>query len=152
MGEAMTDRPRPAWGLQDYLGDLMGKQTASPRTIPAAAPSLEDPDGRGRVTGTCGDTVEIFVKVQDGRVVQACSQIQGCVFTAACAAAASSLIEGKTLAEARRAASPDAIAAVVGELPDDHRHCAELATHSVHEALDSALLGEREPWRKAYRR
>jgi len=113
---------------------------------------MENPDGHGYVKGSCGDSVEIFVKLGDGRVERSSYFCHGCRFTMACASAAASLIEGRTIAEARRSVSPAAIASVVGELPDDHEHCAALATYCVHEALDDAVRSEREPWRKAYRR
>lgn len=113
---------------------------------------MENPDGHGYVQGSCGDSVEIFVKLSEGRVELSSYVCRGCAFTLACASAAASIIEGKAIADARRSVSPSAIAAIVGELPDDHEHCAALATYCVHEALDDALQVEREPWRKTYRR
>ena len=113
---------------------------------------MHEVDGHGSVTGTCGETIEIFVKVDAGRVAQVAQRCDGCAFTHICAAATADLIRGKTIIEARRAVRPETIAAAVGGLPDDHLHCATIATHSAHEALEQALANAREPWRKAYRR
>jgi len=112
----------------------------------------DDADGHGVVTGSCGDTIEVFVKVDDGRITWAHHRCCGCAFTAACALVATRRIEHKTLAEARRAVRPEAIDDDLGGLPEDHKHCASLATHAVHEAIDDAITVAREPWRKAYRR
>ena len=109
---------------------------------------MTHPDGHGCVEGTCGDTVEIFVKVSDDRVLQASFVCDGCAFTSACASTAATLIEGKSLAEARRAVSPAAIVGLIGPLPQDHEHCAALATHSAHEALDDAQRDASEPLRR----
>ena len=113
---------------------------------------MEHPDGHGVVEGACGDTVEIFIRVSAGRVERASFVCDGCAYTAACASTAASLLEGKGLAEARRAVSPRAIATIIGELPRKHEHCAALATYSAHEAVDDAASMDREPWRKLYRR
>lgn len=113
---------------------------------------MDNADGYGSVTGSCGDTIDIFVEVKANRVIRASFECRGCAFTVACASVASELIAGETLPHARRAVSPAAIVTALGGLPDDHLHCASLATHSVHEALDDAIQMAREPWRKAFRR
>ena len=108
-------------------------------------------DGHGTVTGSCGDTIEMFVCVRGDRIVKSSFDCRGCAYTLACASVASEIIVGKTFGQARRDVSPDAIAATLGGLPEDHLHCASLATHSVHEALDDAMKTAREPWRKSFR-
>ncbi len=112
----------------------------------------DEADGHGKVTGSCGDTIEIFVKVDRGRVTWAHHRCTGCMYTAACAIVAARAIEDKTLAEARRAVRPELIDQALGGLPRDHLHCAALATHAVLEAIDDAIVVSREPWRKVYRR
>ena len=146
----MSDRSKTGWVLEDLLSGRLSRPVASPNLRGRDTADMDDADGHGSVTGTCGDSVEIFVKVDAGRVTRASHRCQGCVFTVLCAAAAVSLIEGKTLAEARRAVRPKSILDAAGGLPDDHLHCATIATHSAHEALEQAMASEREPWRKAY--
>jgi len=112
----------------------------------------DDADGHGKVTGSCGDTIEVFVKVDGGRITWAHQRCQGCLYTAACALVAVRAIERKGLAEARRAVRPEIIDEALGGLPESHQHCAALATHAVLEAIDDAIVTAREPWRKVYRR
>ena len=137
---------------EDFLPELVSQLVASPTQRTRDTADMDDVDGHGSVTGTCGDSIEIFVRVDAGRVTWASYRCQGCVFTVLCAATAVRLIEGKTLAEARRAVRPESILDAAGGLPDDHLHCATIATHSAHEALEQAMASEREPWRKAYGR
>lgn len=134
------------------MGDVMTQQNEIPSLDLARQGQLANPDGHGCVRGTCGDTVEIYVQLRGDRVERASFVCDGCAYTAACASTAASLLEGKSLAEARRSVSPAAIATVIGGLPRDHEHCAALATYSAHEALDEATIAARDPWRKLYRR
>ncbi|MCK4353897.1 MAG: iron-sulfur cluster assembly scaffold protein, partial [Dehalococcoidia bacterium] len=39
---------------------------------------IESPDGFGRVTGPCGDTMEIYLKVNGGRITNATFWTDGC--------------------------------------------------------------------------
>ena len=127
-----------------------GGQTASALT--ASSLPMAEPDGQGRCESDCGDVVEIFVAVDAGVVTEAGYRIQGCAFTLVCGRAAAELVRGKTLAEARRATRPEQIDAALGGLPEANRHCAELASNAVSEALVDAAANMQEPWKKHYRR
>jgi nitrogen fixation protein NifU and related proteins len=150
----MTDNPQPIprSASQEQQVQPLSAQVLDHLRHPRNPGRMDHADGYGSVTGSCGDTIDIFVQVQANRVVRASFECRGCAFTVACASVASELIAGETLPHARRAVSPDAIIDALGGLPDDHLHCASLATHSVHEALDDAIQMAREPWRKAFRR
>jgi NifU-like protein involved in Fe-S cluster formation len=111
-----------------------------------------EPDGYGRSESDCGDTVEIFVVLDAGVVAEAGYRIQGCAFTLVCGRAAADIVRGKTIAEARRTTRPEHIEAALGGLPEANRHCAELASNAVSEALVDAAANMQEPWKKHYRR
>jgi len=109
---------------------------------PLYAGVIQDPDGFGRVTGTCGDTMEIFLRFEKDRVKEATFQTDGCGTSAVCGSFAAELSHGK---------SPDEIAEIEGEtilevlggLPEEDRHCAFLAAETLQEALDDYMRKQR---------
>jgi nitrogen fixation NifU-like protein len=125
---------------------------ASPSALTASSIPMKEPDGYGRRAGECGDTVEIFVALDAGVVVESGYRIRGCAFTLVCGRAAASLVRGKTLSEARRTTRPVDIEAALGGLPEANRHCAELAAAAIADALTDAAANMREPWKQHYRR
>ena len=112
--------------------------------------TLRQPDGCGRQTRECGDTIEIYVVLRDGIIDSASFETNGCIYSVACANAAVHLALGKSLTEARgiNAAS---IIDYLETLPEHERHCAELAAAVLQLALNDARESLRRPWRKFYR-
>jgi nitrogen fixation NifU-like protein len=96
---------------------------------------LENPDGYGKKTRECGDTVEIFLIIRNGKIQNASFQTEGCLYSVACANATVHMAEGRTLEEAF-AIAPEDVVGLLETLPDNERHCADLAV----EALRAALL------------
>ncbi|OPX37063.1 MAG: hypothetical protein B1H13_13500 [Desulfobacteraceae bacterium 4484_190.3] len=47
--------------------------------------SIENPDGYGKRTGDCGDTVEFFLTIFGGRIKSVSFKTNGCINTNACA-------------------------------------------------------------------
>ncbi|MBW2107260.1 MAG: iron-sulfur cluster assembly scaffold protein [Deltaproteobacteria bacterium] len=101
-------------------------------------PHLESPDGKARVLGTCGDTMELCLKFSNGRVVKTSHWTNGCVFSMNCLASAASQAEGKT-PEQILDISPETIRDAIGGLPSDHMHCATLAVDTLHEAVNDYM-------------
>ena len=95
---------------------------------------MKDPDGYGTKQGDCGDTIEIYLKVEDEQVKTVMFQIAGCLNTFACANMISYLAEGKKVSECWDI-SPENIITLLQSLPDDHHHCAELAVGTFYLAL-----------------
>jgi len=52
------------------------------------------------INPSCGDQLELFLRLEDGRITEAKWKGQGCVISMASASMMSSLIKGKTLQEA----------------------------------------------------
>jgi nitrogen fixation protein NifU and related proteins len=102
--------------------------------------AIEQPDGYGRKTGDCGDSISIYLVVKDGRISRVNYELDGCLHTNACANALASLVEGKTM-EQGWAIMPHDIIAFLETLPQDHHHCAELTVGAFYLAL--AAVGER---------
>jgi nitrogen fixation protein NifU and related proteins len=109
-------------------------------------------DGHGAAASECGDRVEFFLTVEAGTVEDARADAEGCANTIVCARTACLLVRGKTLAEARRAASAQGLTEALGGLPSELEHLARFVAGAMAAALDDAILVMREPWRKHYRR
>ena len=96
---------------------------------------IESPDGEGTITGSCGDTVAISLKVDHDRIVDIRFLTDGCGPTIASASVLTQLVKGKTIEEASRIEDQD-IMQVLGELPEDHLHCPVLAVNTLKEAIE----------------
>ncbi|MGD9365747.1 MAG: iron-sulfur cluster assembly scaffold protein [Desulfobacteraceae bacterium] len=110
---------------------------------------LTHADGYGKKTGDCGDTVEFFLMISGDRIASISYDLNGCLNTNACANAIIDLVEGKSLAEAWEL-DPEDVANYLESLPEDHFHCAELATGALYLALADAREKEKSPWKKLY--
>ena len=105
-------------------------------------------DGHARVTGPCGDTVEIWLRVINDVISRATYVTDGCGNSRAATSMAIELATGKTVAEARCVSKSDIIAAL-GGLKEEH--CAELAARTLKTAIADYLEMKRHPWKKTYR-
>jgi nitrogen fixation NifU-like protein len=97
---------------------------------------LDHPDGYGKRTGECGDTVEIFLLIRAGRIQTVAFDTNGCIHTIACANTVAELAAGQRVKTAWEI-TPEAVAAFLATLPQDQFHCAELAVGALYLALAS---------------
>lgn len=97
--------------------------------------TLEGTNGQATGVGTCGDSVQVFVKVNDNRIEDIRYLPNGCLHTLVCASALSKLAKGHTLKQALKL-GPQDVVDELGGLPEDHLHCARLAVNTLGEALD----------------
>lgn len=95
---------------------------------------LAHPDGYGSRTGDCGDTVEIYLSVNNNRIEEIAYRVNGCVNTNACTNALIQMVENRDIDEAW-AVTPEMIAEYLETLPESHHHCAELAVGALYQAL-----------------
>ena len=112
---------------------------------------IQHPDGYGKCSRECGDTLEIFLTAKNGRIGSAYFYTVGCVFTVACANTVVRLIEGNPVEKAWEI-SPQQVADYLETLPEGEMHCAELAVNTLREALLDLKKVERQPWVKFYRK
>jgi nitrogen fixation NifU-like protein len=106
--------------------------------------------GFGRVTGPCGDTMEIWLRVADDKVVAATFATDGCLATVACGSMLTELAKGKSVPQALGISQQDVLDAL-GGLPEGNKHCALLVVNTLGEAVKEYLTFKREPWKRAYR-
>jgi nitrogen fixation NifU-like protein len=107
--------------------------------------AMENPDAHARVTGPCGDTVEIFIRAQNGRIDDIRYTTDGCMTSHAAVSAATMLAKGKTVRDCIRI-NQSAIMEHLGGLPEADQHCALLAATTLHRALRKyAAKGKTKP-------
>ena len=111
---------------------------------------IESPDGVGRVTGPCGDTMEIYLRVDEGRIANATFWTDGCGPSIASGSMATELIKGKSIVEAQNM-SQDSILNALGGLPEESQHCALLAANTFKDAVRDYLNSKNEPWKRLYK-
>jgi len=103
---------------------------------PRCVGELEDADGTAEVSNpVCGDVMKLWVKVADGRVVDAAFKAHGCPAAIATSSFATEMLIGLPLTEAR-SITREAIAEALGGLPPSKVHCSVLASDAIHAALD----------------
>jgi len=133
-------------GLQDQIfeetraayGDVAFQRWLKPLYMG----SMDNPDGYGRITGSCGDTMEIFLKFENDKVKEASFKTDGCGSSTVCGSFAVELALGK---------SPDEIFDITGEsilkklgsLPEEDRHCAFLSADALQEALNEYMIKQK---------
>jgi nitrogen fixation NifU-like protein len=118
---------------------------------PRNAGSMSNADGFGSVTGPCGDTMEIWLRVKEGKVVNATFWTDGCGTSIAAGSMVTELAEGVTAIEALRITQQEVLDAL-GGLPEESVHCALLAANTLREAVRDYLTTRKEPWKRAYRK
>ncbi len=95
---------------------------------------ISDADGVGRVTGTCGDTVQIQIRVENGRIRESGFITDGCGTSIACGSMLTGMITGKTIEGALTITSNDLLRSLDG-LPEESVHCSVLAVNVLREAI-----------------
>ena len=96
--------------------------------------SLSDADQVSELTGTCGDTMKIYLKVEEGRIKDAKIQVLGCPGAVASAMAAIDIIKGKTLDEVQGLQDRD-IFRMLEDIPVQKTHCIRLTNKTIQKAI-----------------
>ena len=111
---------------------------------------MVDADGFARFTRPCGDTMEIWLKVMDGIIIQATFYTDGCDTSIASGSMVTEIAKGKSIIKAQKIVQQDVLDALDG-LPADSEHCALLAANTLKEAIKDFLTSKKEPWKRLYR-
>jgi nitrogen fixation NifU-like protein len=104
---------------------------------------LAGADSHARVKGSCGDTMEIFLKFDHGRVSEAAYLTDGCGSSTVCGSFTAEMAFGKTPEELTDITG-DAILEKLGTFPEEERHCAFLAAQTLQEAVERYMIARRE--------
>lgn len=96
-------------------------------------------DGHARVTGPCGDTMEVWLTIADDEVTEVSFDTDGCGSSLACGSMATCLTHGRSVDRAQTLSQQEILRAL-GGLPEESEHCALLASLTVRAALRDYLL------------
>lgn len=99
---------------------------------------IEDANGAARITGSCGDTMEMYLKAEDGEIVEAKFWTDGCGASIACGSITTELVKGKRIPKALKIDSKRLVEALDG-LPESDIHCSVLASNTLHAAINDYL-------------
>ncbi len=99
---------------------------------------MKSPQAQGKITGSCGDTMHIFLKIEKGKIRDARFFTDGCVTTVASGCMACELAMQRTCEEAL-AINNKTILNELGGLPEESTHCALLASDTLRAAINDYM-------------
>jgi len=119
-------------------------------TRPRNVGPMQQHDGCATITGPCGDTMQIWLRVRKDTIIAAAFMTDGCASSIASGSMVTEMAKGKTASDALRI-SQENILDALGGLPEDSRHCALLASDTLKAALRDYAAFKNEPWKRNYR-
>ena len=121
--------------IQKEEKELYSERTLEEAYNPKNVGVLEDPDGYARITGPCGDTIQIHLKIADAKIVDCKFITDGCGPSTASGSAVTEMAKGKTIEEALLIQAKDVLAVLDG-LPEESIHCPVLAVNTLRAAIE----------------
>ena len=95
---------------------------------------IENPSAHFSYTGPCGDTMEVYLKIEDGIIKDGKFRAIGCAGAFSSGSALMEMIKGKTLEEAEEIDEKDIIDHLEG-IPAPKIHCACLSKRTLQKAI-----------------
>jgi len=136
--------------IQTEMRKVYSETTIDHAMTPRNVGDMRDADGFARVTGPCGDTMEIWLRIKNGTIAEASFLTDGCGTSIASGSMVTEIVKGRSITEARKINQQDVLTAL-GGLPEESQHCALLAANTLKAAIRDYLAMEKEPWKRAYR-
>jgi len=137
--------------VRDEMRKVYSETVIDHSMNPRNVGDIENADGFAKVTGPCGDTMEMWLKVKNGTISDASFMTDGCGTTIVAGSMVTELARGKSVSQVQRISQQDVLSAL-GGLPEESEHCALLAANTLKEAIRDYLTMKKEPWRRAYKR
>ena len=105
--------------------------------------SLEKPDGHAKIKGPCGDTMEMYLKISNDKVIEISYTTDGCMTSHAAGTAATVMAKGQPVRDCIKI-NQSSILEHLGGMPADSEHCALLAANTFHKALRDYAIGKKK--------
>ena len=119
---------------REVFSETVIDHALNPRNVGGMA----DADATASFTGFCGDSAQIWLKVEEGKITRATFWTNGCGPAIACGSMVTELAQGKTVEKAVEV-SAEEVSNGLGRLPGSHLHCAVLAATALREAAVNYL-------------
>ena len=144
MGNSMNDFMGPIYKrIGKYYGQT-AKQTPSGRQNNFdLMRRIKDASCFGKITGSCGETIEIYLKVDGERIIDASFVTDGCGFSVLCGYIASRLAMGRSIDDAIQI-ERNTILVFFEEVPENDSHCAYLAAEALQSAIHNWMVQQRK--------
>lgn len=102
---------------------------------PKNAREMKNPSAVGKVGNPqCGDVMQLFLKIKDGKIKDASFKTFGCVAAISTSDVLCDIIKGKTIKKALKVTAKDIIKKL-GTLPSVKVHCSVLGREALHAAV-----------------
>lgn len=102
---------------------------------PRNAYAMEEANGVGQAGNPrCGDTMRLYLRIEEGRILRASFQTLGCVAAIALSSSTTELLPGMRIEDAQALQEEDYIHPL-GGLPPTKRHCAAMTRRAVCAAI-----------------
>jgi len=100
---------------------------------------LKNPDGVGKLgNSACGDVMKVYLKIKDDIIKDIKFQTMGCAAAIATSSMMTTLAKGKTIKEALKITNKEVAEKLEG-LPPIKMHCSNLASETLHKAIEDYL-------------
>ncbi len=94
-----------------------------------------DADQVSEKVGSCGDTMKVYLKIDDNNYIEDVRyEITGCAGAISAAMAAVDLVKGKTIEDALKMTDGD-VFNVLKNIPEKKHHCIQLAVKTMHKGI-----------------
>ena len=123
----------------DETREAYGEEVFSRWQNPRFMGKMADASAIGRIIGTCGDSMEIYLRIRNDQIQEAKFFTNGCGSSVACGSMVAELATGKHLDDAV-CIGGDTILEALGGLPEEESHCAYLAAETLQTAIDNWMF------------
>ena len=132
---------KTAWEQEKKVySDKVIEHFQNPRNVG----TIPDCDGVGRVgSPVCGDMMEVYIKVENGRLVDVKYKTFGCGAAVASGSMGTEMVKGLTIEEALEI-TDEQVAEALDGLPPEKMHCSNLAAEGIHAAIQDYLSRRRQ--------
>jgi nitrogen fixation NifU-like protein len=125
--------------MREHFSEIVVEHALNPRNVG----DIEDYSGLADYTGPCGDSMQIWLKVEDEKITDVSFMTDGCGTTIASGSMITELAKGKSLTDARNL-DQKTVLKELGGLPEEKEHCALLAERTLKQAIDDYLKRKSE--------
>ena len=100
---------------------------------------MEESDGCAQIKGSCGDTMQMYLKINDDKVEQVSYFTDGCGSSSVAGSFTAESAIGKTVEQVFEMDGED-ILKKIGTFPEAEEHCAYLAVETLQEAVNNYMV------------
>ncbi len=117
--------------MASIYSDMVQDHFENPRNVGA----IEHADAEAEVSNpACGDTMRLYLRIEDERIVEATFQTQGCPPAIAAGSITTEMLRGKTVEESLEV-KREVVTDALGGLPQHKAHSAVLTEDAVKAAV-----------------